>query len=128
MARSTEPIASKPDPRGFKRLAGLIAAVLALAWMAPAWAALPKPDQVVQITGAEFGANPGTTPILQVNATILPGWHINSDKPTSPDYIATRLVIAGPRSLVIKDVRYPSAQMIAPEFSVGEKLSSLPAR
>ena len=118
-----KPIASKPDARGFKRLAGLIAAVLALAWMAPAWAALPKPDQVVQITGAEFGANPGTTPTLQVNATILPGWHINSDKPTSPDYIATRLAIAGPRSLVIKDVRYPSAQMIAPEFSMGEKLS-----
>ena len=120
-----KPIASKPGRSGFRQkcLAGLIAAVLALAWMAPAWAALPKPDQVVQITGAEFGGNLATAPTLHVNATILPGWHINSDKPTSPDYIATKLSIVAPQSLAVKDVRYPPAQMIAPEFSMGEKLS-----
>ena len=102
---------------------GLIAAFLALAWMAPAWAALPKPDRVVQITAAEFGGISQTAPALHVNAAILPGWHINSDKPTSPDYIATKLTIVAPQSIGIKDIRYPPAQMIAPEFSMGEKLS-----
>ena len=91
--------------------------------MAPAWAALPKPDEVVQITAAEFGGIAQRAPALHVNANILPGWHINSDKPASPDYIATKLTIVAPQSIRIKDIRYPPAQMIAPEFSMGEKLS-----
>jgi thioredoxin:protein disulfide reductase len=90
---------------------------------APAWAALPKPDQVVRITGATLGDGPDHSPILRVDATILPGWHINSDKPSSPDYIATRLSIAPPDSVGVRNVQYPPAQTIAPEFSMGEKLS-----
>jgi thiol:disulfide interchange protein DsbD len=91
--------------------------------MAPAWAMLPKPDQVVQIAGGDFAGDTSAAPTLRVYATILPGWHINSDKPTSPDYIATRLTIVGPQSIGIKDIRYPPAQTIAPEFSMGEKIS-----
>lgn len=77
---------------------------------------------MVKITGAEFGGS-SQKPTLRVNAAILPGWHINSDKPTSPDYIATKLTVTSPQSVSVNEIRYPPAQMIAPEFSMGEKLS-----
>jgi thiol:disulfide interchange protein DsbD len=91
---------------------------------APARAALPKPDQVVRITAASFEqGSPSGAPTLRVDAAILPGWHINSDRPSSPDYIATRLSIEPPPSIRVKDVRYPKAEVITPDFSMGEKLS-----
>jgi thioredoxin:protein disulfide reductase len=103
-------------------LIAALAIALGAAW-APARAALPKPDQVVRISSATLADGPDHSPILEVDATILPGWHINSDKPSSPDYIATSLSVTPPDSVAIKEVRYPPAQMIAPEFSMGEKLS-----
>jgi thioredoxin:protein disulfide reductase len=103
--------------------AALLAALAIL--FAPAWAALPKPDEVVKITAAEFASAsaPDQGPTLRVDAAILPGWHINSDRPASPDYIATRLSIDPPSSVRVKDVKYPPAEVITPEFSMGEKLS-----
>ncbi len=91
----------------------------------PAWAALPKPEEVVKITGEAFdtAASPNQAPTLRVEAAILPGWHVNSNQPTSPDYIATRLSVDPPPSLRAREVKYPSAETISPEFSMGEKLS-----
>jgi thiol:disulfide interchange protein DsbD len=92
---------------------------------APARAALPKPEEVVKITGEafDFPTAPNQTPTLRVNAAILPGWHINSNQPSSPDYIATRLAVDPPPSLRAREIKYPPAETIAPEFSMGEKLS-----
>src|SRR5579885_191281 len=109
-------------PAGLRAGALLVLAII-LALHAPAWAALPKPEQVVQITGARLAQAAGNRPVLRVDAAILPGWHINSDKPSSSDYIATRLSIKPPATVRVEDIAYPPAQLIAPEFSMGEKLS-----
>jgi len=90
---------------------------------AAAWAALPKPDQIVQIGAVTLAGEAGNQAVLRVDATIRSGWHINSDRPSNPDYIATRLSVTPPQSLGVKPVQYPPAAAITPEFSGGEKLS-----
>jgi thiol:disulfide interchange protein DsbD len=90
---------------------------------APAWASLPRPDQVVRITSAALAENTGHQAVLRVDAIILPGWHINSDRPSSPDYIATALSVKPPPSVSVSSIQYPPAELIAPAFSMGEKLS-----
>ena len=84
-------------------LAALIIALTALA--VPAGATLPKPEEVVKITGVSFDTAPGPNqaPTLRVDAAILPGWHVNSNQPSSPDYIATRLSVDPPPSLRARD-------------------------
>jgi thiol:disulfide interchange protein DsbD len=86
-------------------------------------AALPKPQDVVRITTASLDAAGANRAALRLDATILPGWHINSDKPSSSDYIATKLSIKPPQVVSVQSVQYPAAEFIAPEFSMGEKLS-----
>jgi thioredoxin:protein disulfide reductase len=104
--------------------AGALAALIAaLAVHSSAWAALPRPEQVVRLTGARLAETPGNKTVLRVDAGILPGWHINSDKPSSPDYIATSVSIKAPQSVSVGDIEYPPAELITPEFSMGEKLS-----
>ena len=102
--------------------AGAFLAMLAV-HAVPVSAALPKPQEVVRITGTRLTAAAENKIVLTVDAGILPGWHINSDKPSSTDYIATKLSIAPPQSLGVGDIQYPPAELIAPEFSMGEKLS-----
>jgi thiol:disulfide interchange protein DsbD len=102
-------------------LTAVIIALMAL--HAPAWATLPKPEQIVRITGVELAEAPGNKTVLRVDASILPGWHINSDQPSSSDYIPTKLSITPPQSLSADKVKYPPAELITPEFSMGEKLS-----
>jgi thiol:disulfide interchange protein DsbD len=89
---------------------------------APAWAALPKPEQIVRITAVGL-AQAGNKTVLRVDTTILPGWHINSDQPSNPDYIPTRLSITPPQSMSVDEIQYPPAELITPQFSMGEKLS-----
>ncbi len=100
--------------------AGLLAVVVAAA---AAHAALPRPEQVVSITGGALAPVARGKAVLRVDAAILPGWHINSDQPSSPDYIATHLSIKGAPELKVGAIQYPPAETIAPEFSMGEKLS-----
>ncbi len=102
-------------------LAALIIALVAV--RAPAWATLPKPEQVVRITTVGLAEAPGNKTVVRVDASIPPGWHINSDQPSSSDYIPTKLTIIPPQSLSVAKVKYPPAEVITPEFSMGEKLS-----
>ena len=108
--------------RRARALTALILAVTALL-AGPALAALPKPDQVVHITSTALSEDSNHEVVLRVDAGILPGWHINSDRPSSPDYIPTELSIKPPPSISVKSIHYPAAESIAPEFSNGEKLS-----
>ncbi len=77
----------------------------------------------MRITSATLVENTAHQTVLRVDATILPGWHINSDRPSSPDYIATTLSVKPPPSISLRSIRYPPAELIAPAFSMGEKLS-----
>ncbi len=108
--------------RRARALTALIIAATALL-AGPALAALPKPDQVVHITSTALSEDSNHEAVLRVDAGILPGWHINSDRPSSPDYIPTELSIKPPPSISVKSIHYPAAESIAPEFSNGEKLS-----
>jgi thiol:disulfide interchange protein DsbD len=86
---------------------------------------LPKPSEVVKIDTLKLGAalKPGATVPLEVEAEILPGWHINSNHPNSADFIRTTLSVTPPAAVKTGAVTYPPADEIAPAFSGGEKLS-----
>jgi thiol:disulfide interchange protein DsbD len=86
---------------------------------------LPKPSEVVKIDTLKLGGalKPGATIPLEVEAEILPGWHINSNHPNSADFIRTTLSVVPPTAVKAGAVTYPSADEIAPPFSGGEKLS-----
>jgi thioredoxin:protein disulfide reductase len=100
-----------------------------LAWLGAADAqdsqALPKPSEVVKIDTLKLGGalKPGATIPLEVEAEILPGWHINSNHPNSADFIRTTLSVIPPTAVKAGAVTYPPADEIAPPFSGGEKLS-----
>jgi thiol:disulfide interchange protein DsbD len=106
-----------------------IALAAALAWPRAANAQdsqpLPKPEDVVKIDTLRLGnpLKPGATSRLEVEARILPGWHINSNHPNSTDFIRTTLSVAPPAAVKTGAVIYPPAEEIAPAFSGGEKLS-----
>lgn len=109
-----------------KYLAAALAALALNAALIPAAVgALPRAEQVVQITEVKLDRRlrPGRSSELQVEARILPGWHINSNRPDNPAYIATGLKIAAPSEVAVGAVRYPAAEEIQPSFSGGEKLS-----
>jgi len=104
-------------------LAALAAAALTIVPHA-ALAAMPKPEQVVTITGVELerplSASQPDTAII--SAQILPGWHINSDRPLDPDYIATRLALKMPNGLAAGPIQFPPAEELKLDFS-HEKLA-----
>jgi thiol:disulfide interchange protein DsbD len=86
---------------------------------------LPKPSEVVKINTLKLSdaLKPGATSQLEVEAEILPGWHINSNHPNSADFIRTTLSVTPPAAVKAGAVAYPPADEIAPAFSGGEKLS-----
>jgi thioredoxin:protein disulfide reductase len=98
-----------------------------LTWLGAANAqeSLPQPSEVVKINALKLcGAlKPGATRQLEVEAEILPGWHINSDHPNSADFIRTTLSVTPPAAVKAGSIAYPPADEIAPAFSGGEKLS-----
>ncbi|HVA84140.1 MAG TPA: cytochrome c biogenesis protein CcdA [Candidatus Binataceae bacterium] len=102
---------------------------IALAWPRAANAQdsqpLPNPSEVVKIDTLKLGGalKPGATIPLEVEAEILPGWHINSNHPNSADFIKTTLSVSPPTAVKAGAVSYPPADEIAPAFSGGEKLS-----
>jgi thiol:disulfide interchange protein DsbD len=117
-------------PSGALAFAILAVAIAApLVWMRAANAQdsqdLPKPSEVVKINTLKLGGalKPGATSHLEVEAEILPGWHINSDHPNSADFIRTTLSVTPPKAVKAGAVAYPPADEIAPAFSGGEKLS-----
>ncbi len=100
----------------------ILAAILGFA--IPAFA-LPKPNEIVEITGLKLD-HPlvaGQTSNLEIDATVIPGWHINSDHPLSEDYIPTVVGVVPPASITVGAVQYPKAEEVALEFSGGDKLS-----
>jgi thiol:disulfide interchange protein DsbD len=106
----------------------IVSAVFALAWLifAPAAQANPKANELVKITSATIDPplRAGGAGTLKVAAQVIAEWHINSDKPLSEDYIATRLKVSGPASVTPGAVKYPPAQTMALDAAAGgEKIS-----
>jgi thiol:disulfide interchange protein DsbD len=87
--------------------------------------ALPKANEIVQISSLKLDRPlaPSGTSNLLIDATIMPGWHINSNHPLSDEYIATLVRIDAPRSINAGPVQYPKAEEVELQFSGGDKLS-----
>src|SRR5713226_4781050 len=82
----------------------IVSLTFALAWIffAPAaYAQTPKANELVKINSAKVDPplRAGGASTLKVSAEVIPGWHINSDKPFSEDYIPTKLELKGPVSV-----------------------------
>jgi Disulphide bond corrector protein DsbC len=54
---------------------------------------------------------------------IKSGFHINSNKPASPELIPTELKFSPPEDLVVAKVQYPAGALISLPFDPNEKLS-----
>lgn len=106
--------------------AGLIAFAIcvAIAWAAPA-RAVPKANEIVQIASLKLDhpLKAGATSNLEIDAAVMAGWHINSNHPTSDDYIPTVVRIDAPASIAAGTVQYPKAEEVELQFTGGDKLS-----
>jgi len=91
----------------------------------PAAGALPKPNQVVTISGValERPLSASQTNAIELSAEILAGWHINSDRPLNRDYIATHLELKLPAGITLQSIQYPPAEELKTSFSGGEKIA-----
>ncbi len=93
---------------------------------APAAHANPKANELVKITSATIDPplRAGGASTLKVAAQVIAGWHINSDKPFSEDYIPTKLEVSGPDSVTPGAIKYPPAQTMTLEIAAGgDKIS-----
>ena len=109
--------------RAFWR-APLTLVVLACLILAPS-ANAQKANELVKITSAKIEPTlrAGGTSTLKVAAQVVAGWHINSDKPFSEDYIPTKLEVKGPVSVTAGAIKYPPAQTMTLQIAGSDKLS-----
>jgi thiol:disulfide interchange protein DsbD len=104
-------------------LAGVFLAV-SLFTASPAHAV--KANELVKITSATIDPplKAGGASTLKIAATVIPDWHINSDKPFSEDYIPTKVEVSGPVSVTPGAIKYPAAETMALDPAAGgDKIS-----
>ncbi len=103
-------------------LAGVFLAVSLLA--VPAAQAV-KANELVKINSATIDPplKAGSSSTLRVAATVIPQWHINSDKPFSEDYIPTKLEVSGPVTVTPGTIKYPAAETMTLDVPGGDKIS-----
>jgi thioredoxin:protein disulfide reductase len=85
-----------------------------------------KADELLKINSATIDPplKAGGSSMLKVAATVIPDWHINSDKPFSEDYIPTKLQVSGPVSVTPGATKYPPAETITLDPAAGgDKIS-----
>jgi thiol:disulfide interchange protein DsbD len=112
--------------RLFSNAALLAGAILAVALFAAPPAHAVKADELVKITSATIDPplKAGGASTLEVAATVIEGWHINSDKPFSEDYIPTKVETRGPVSVTPGAIKYPAAETMALDPAAGgDKIS-----
>src|SRR6266404_7828006 len=112
------------------QFSSILLMAIALGWLISAPAAnaqRPKANELVKILSGTIDPplRAGGTSTLKVAAEVIPGWHINSDKPFSEDYIPTKLEVKGPVSVTPGAIKYPPAETMTLAFAGGDKLSVL---
>ena len=65
----------------------------------------------------------GNSTPVQFTFHVKPGYHINSNKPSTPELIPTVLSFSLPDDLVIGRMKYPAGAMISFPFDPSQKLS-----
>ncbi|HEV2170841.1 MAG TPA: cytochrome c biogenesis protein CcdA [Candidatus Binatus sp.] len=101
-------------------------ACVAVSLLAASPARAVKANELVSITSATIDPQlkAGSSSTLKVAAKVIDGWHINSDKPLSEDYIPTKVEIKGPVSVTPGAIKYPPAEtMTLDPAAGGEKIS-----
>lgn len=67
-----------------------------------------RPENVVAVEPREgVFAAPGATGEVVVRLRVAPGYHVMSDKPSAPQYIATRLRLSEAEGLTFEEAQYP---------------------
>jgi thioredoxin:protein disulfide reductase len=77
----------------------------------------------IELVGLDSPLAAGKTSVLYIDARIAPGWHINSDHPSSAYYIPTAVHLIAPPAFKIGEVIYPAARKVSLAFAPGETLS-----
>ena len=112
--------------RSSSHIAILAGVFLAVSLLAAPPAHAVKANELVKINSATIDPplKPGGSSTLKVAATVIPDWHINSDKPFSEDYIPTKLEIKAPVSVTPGAIKYPPAETMALDPAAGgDKIS-----
>ena len=112
--------------RLFSRSTLIAGVFLAVSLLAAPTAQAIKADELVTISSATIDPplKAGGSSALKIAAKVVEGWHINSDKPFSEDYIPTKLEIKGPVSVTPGAIKYPAAETITLDVAAGgDKLS-----
>src|SRR5271170_1211096 len=111
--------------RLFSNATLLAGAILAASLFAAPPARAVKADELVKITSATIDPplKAGGASTLEVGAQVVEGWHINSDRPFSDDYIPTKLEVSGPVSVTAGAIKYPAAQTMTLEVATADKIS-----
>jgi len=101
-----------------------LACSLMLMVVAPA-VCYPAQPNVVAIESVQWASplTAGQPNLLKVDAKIVPGWHINSDRPSAAYYVPTRVTLTAVRGLKVGEVNYPAGQNVSLAFAPGESLS-----
>lgn len=104
-------------------LGWLLAGSLLLA--AAGAAKLPKPESVVQVRvePAQVKVKAGKTAGFTVVATILEGFHLNSNQPVQEYLIPTRVELVEATGFELERADYPAGEMKSFGFAGGEELS-----
>ncbi|HZC46002.1 MAG TPA: cytochrome c biogenesis protein CcdA [Candidatus Acidoferrum sp.] len=111
--------------RSFPLVALLAGVFLAVSLFAVPSAHAVKANELVKITSAAIDPplKPGGASTLKLAAQVIEGWHINSDKPFSEDYIPTKIEIKGPVSVTAGTIKYPPAETMTLEVASADKIS-----
>jgi thioredoxin:protein disulfide reductase len=120
--RAYADLTPSPFPLGKGSLQAILLVIVVA--IAPAAMAALKAPEVVHFgnIGIDKSLAAGVAGTFIIDATIDPGWHINSDHPANADYIATRLDLSLPSSVSAGEVEYPAAEKTRLAFS-SEELS-----
>jgi peroxiredoxin len=72
---------------------------------------VPRP--VVSVGAAPCAVAPGQRGELAVRLDVAPGYHVMSDRPSAPTYVATRVVVDGSPGVGVGDALYPAPASFA---------------
>lgn len=96
---------------------------LMLVLLAGAALAQEKTEKVTADPVDDLTVKLGQSAPLQFSFHVKQGFHINSNQPTEPELIPTRLTFSLPEDLVIARLRYPAGSLISLAFDPKTKLS-----
>jgi len=104
--------------------AGFTLVYLVIAIAVPA-SCSPLEPKVVTIGAARLAKplSASEANLLSIEALIAPGWHINSNRPSVPYLIPTRVSLGDLRGFKIGEILYPPAQKVTLAFEPGQSLT-----